>query len=296
MQTLFLKIGALAAAVFMIPLTSTAQKLPRRKIFLKEELVEISGLTQTQRGDSTFFWAHNDGQNPAEIFKLNSKLKVVEKISHPRWINRDWEAITSDPAGNLYLGDFGNNLNSRRDLRIYIFNPTTRALDSILFEYPDQQQFPPPAGNRNFDCEAMVWHRDSLHLFSKNRFLSNFYCKHYSLPTRAGRAVAQLRDSIFLKKQVVTDAAVSPDGRTLLLTSYFFEKKMGFFPKSRAVVWRFEGFSGSAFFAGKLSRRRLRQFLLARQVEAVCFFSGSRILLGNERMAFNRAALRLLRD
>jgi sugar lactone lactonase YvrE len=33
--------------------------------------------------------------------------------------NIDWEDITKDKDGNLYVGDFGNNDNERKDLCIY---------------------------------------------------------------------------------------------------------------------------------------------------------------------------------
>ncbi len=292
MTSMVCKITRLVALLFMIPLTFEAQKLPPRKVFLPKNLKEISGITPSFGSGKMEFWALNDSDNPAVLFHFSDDFSKVEKFSNPKFQNRDWEALASDPAGNLYIGDFGNNFHRRRDLKIYIFNKKTNSLDSLEFVYPDQKQFPPLPGHRNFNCEAMVFWRDSLHLFSKNDFDGNFFTKHYALPARPGKFTAQLLDSIFLKKRVVTDAAISRDGQTLALTTYYYGMKWKIIPQSGATVWFFDGFSGSRFFSGKVSKQKIRKFLLARQVEAVCHFDKNVWLVGNEKMFFNRASLR----
>ena len=117
--------------------------------------------------------------------------------------NTDWEDLTHDNNGNLYIGEFGNNANKRRDLKIYIYNLRTQDLDSILYAYPDQTQFPPAPEYRNFDMEGFFWHQDRLHIFSKNKFRKgNYYTKHYTLSAQAGEQNLQLRDSILLKNRI----------------------------------------------------------------------------------------------
>lgn len=270
-----------ALAVLFLPLALFAQNqnLPRRTK-LPAELKEVSGMVRTASGD---LWMLNDSRNPPILFRYDpvaGKLLETRRLPVP---NRDWEDLTTDPAGNLYVGDVGNNRNARRDLRIYRYHPATGQLDSILLRYPDQKAFAPTSDRWwNFNCEAMVWFNDSIHLFSKNSFKGNFYTKHYVVPARPGNYTAELRDSICLKNRVVTGAALSRDGQTLALTGYIIGKKLGFLPSTKASVFYFTGFSGSHFLKGKAVRKKLPKFLIARQFESVTQWDGDCWVVANE--------------
>ncbi len=250
-------------------------------------------------------WLLNDSRNPPELFLFDPiSGKLLETRRLPA-LNRDWEDLTHDPAGNLFIGDIGSNRNARRNLRIYRYNPVSGALDSILFRYPDQQAFPPAdERNWNFNCEAMVWFQDSLHLFSKNSFKGNGYTKHYVLPAQPapgapGTApieyVAILRDSFLIKDRVVTGATLSLDGKTLALTAYIVRKKWGFLPHTQADVFFFSGFPGSNFFKGKKTRKRLPKFMIFRQFESVTHWGGRWWLVANERQASQKPSVWRLR-
>jgi hypothetical protein len=251
-----------------------------RRTGLPSVLREVSGMVRTPAGD---LWLLNDSKNPPEIFRFDPITKKLLETRRLPVANRDWEDLAADEQGNLYIGDIGNNRNARRDLRIYRYNPVTQRLDSILYRYPDQQAFA-PAEERdwNFNCEAMVFFRDSIHLFSKNSFKGNFYTKHYVLPAQPGNYVAELRDSICLKNRVVTGAALSRDGKTLALTGYIIGKKLGFLPHTKASVFYFSDFAGSDFLHGKLERKRLPKFLIARQYESVTQWEGDCWVVANE--------------
>src|SRR5580765_6062131 len=137
----------------------------------------------------------------------------------------------------------------------------------ITFHYPDQKQFPPPPSNWNFDCEAFFHRGDSLYLFSKN--LSNpndGYSKMYRLPDKTGDYKAELIDSIYLNEPV-TSADISPDGKTIVLLTYF-------------SLWVFRDFIGSNFFGGKVFQFPLKGFT---QKEAVCFAGDHNLLITDER-------------
>ncbi len=234
----------------------------------------------TPSGD---LWMLNDSKNPPELFRFDPKAgKLLETRKLPV-TNRDWEDLTIDPQGNLYIGDIGNNRNARKDLRVYRYNPATGSLDSILYRYPDQEAFA-PANERdwNFNCEAMVFFKDSLHLFSKNSFKGNFYTKHYVIPAQPGNYVAELRDSICLKNRVVTGAALSRDGKVFSLTGYIIGKKLGFLPYTKASVFYFTDFKGSDFLHGKQTRKRLPKFLIARQYESITQWEDDCWLVANE--------------
>jgi hypothetical protein len=261
---------------------------------LPAELKEISGMTRLPNGD---LWLLNDSHNPPILFRFDPlQKKVLERRTLPV-PNRDWEDLSSDAKGNLFIADFGNNNNKRKDLCIFKYNPKTGALDSINFVYPDQRAFP-PADKRdwNFNGEALVFFHDSLHLFSKNVFKGNFVCKHYVLPAQPGRYVATLRDSILLQDRVVTGAGISADGKTLALTAYVFGKRWGFLPYTKCSVFYFTGFPGSQFFKGKKRIQRLPHFLIARQYESISQWKGNIWLVGNEGRRPQRQAIRRIKQ
>jgi hypothetical protein len=275
MNPVFRLLPFLFAPVFLF---SQNKKLPRRTD-LPPVLKEVSGMARLPNGD---LWLLNDSKNPPELFRFDPLAgKLLETRRLPVQ-NFDWEDLASDPAGNLYIGDFGNNYNRRRNLRIFRYNPATGALDSIEFRYPDQQAFPPAReADWNFNCEALVF-RDSLHLFSKNAFKGNFYTKHYVLPAQPGDYVAELRDSVRLKNRVVTGAAISRDGRTLALTGYIIGKRWGFVPFTKASAMFFSGYAQSNFLRGKQRWKRLPKLLIAKQFESITQWEGEKWLVANE--------------
>ena len=251
-----------------------------KRIPLPPALKEISGMTILPNGD---MWLLNDSHNPPDLFKFDPVEKKILAVRHLPVQNFDWEDITSDHQGNLYIGDFGNNYNCRQNLRILVYNPATGYLDSIQFHYPDQKAFPPARQEDwNYNCEALVFFRDSLHLFSKNAFSGNFFTKHYVLPARPGNFTAELRDSLQLKNRVVTGAALSKDGLTLALTGYIIKTKLGFLPFTRASALFFTGFNEGYFLSGKIQRRRLPKFIFARQFESITPWNKTQWLVANE--------------
>jgi len=266
--------------VFTPALLFAQHKKISRRTALPPALKEVSGMTLLPNGD---LWLLNDSHNPSDLFRFDPIEGKLLETRHLPVQNFDWEDLTGDPAGNLYIGDFGNNYNRRRNLRIFIYNPATGALDSIQFRYPDQTAFPPArTEDWNFNCEAFVFYKDSLHLFSKNVFKGNFFTKHYVLPAKAGEYVATLRDSVRLNNRVVTGAAISKDGQTLALTGYIIGKKLGFLPYTRASAMFFSDYSGSNFLRGKQRWKRLAKFLISRQFESITQWDDTRWLAANE--------------
>jgi WD40 repeat protein len=273
----------------IIPMVMPAQPRISR---LPATLKEVSGMTRTQNN----LWLLNDSGNSSDIFLYDVSKKTVLKTIRLPMKNHDWEDLAHDPSGKLYIGDFGNNLNARKNLQINIFDPSTGDLDSIKFAYPDQKAFPPGATKDwNFNCEAMVWFQDSLHLFSKNVFDGNGVCKHYVLPAKAGAQVPVLRDSIVIKNRVVTGAALSNDGRSLLFTSYIIKRKYGIWPYTRGSLISFTGFAGSSFFKGTMKRKKLRKFLVLRQYESLTEWSPGVWLVANEGRGPYRQRIKRIR-
>ncbi|MCB9052305.1 MAG: hypothetical protein H6556_22955 [Lewinellaceae bacterium] len=278
--------------ILSIPLLS--QDFPKKKKHrLPEELPEVSGLYLASP-DS--LWWLNDGEHPAELYLTDGKGTLLRKVPVPRAINRDWEDLTADGRGNLYIGDFGNNLNRRQDLAIYIFNPASGKLDSIRFHYPDQQAFPPQARNWNFDMEAFFWFQDSLHLFSKNRLhQGNYYTKHYTIPASPGAYEAVLRDSLYLKKRVVTAAAISPDGQSVALLAYWFKPLLGFIPLTPADIFILTDFTGSRFLDGTLKRQKAARCFWPTQFEALDYLNPASVWIASERTILYKQKMKMRR-
>jgi len=261
----------------------------KKRIKLPEELKEVSGMVRMSDG---ILWMHNDSRNPSILFRFDPiNDLIVEKRTLPI-PNRDWEDITTDPFGKLYIGDFGNNGNARKNLRIYTYQPADQAFDSILFTYPDQKAFPPSdERDWNFNCEAMVFWKDSLHLFSKNAFKGNFVCKHYVLPAKPGSYNALLRDSMVIPKHVITGAALIADGQTLALTGYVIGKKWGFIPISKASIMFFSDAPEGHFLKGKFQKQKLPKCFVARQYESVTMVEDGVWLVANEGRGPQRQSL-----
>jgi hypothetical protein len=184
---------------------------------LAAEINECSGTIVSSAGNTAALFHINDSGGKPVIYQTDLLGAMENCIPVPYADNRDWEDITRDDNGNFYIGDFGNNGNRRKDLRIYKYNTEQKSTTIIEFSYPDQHGFPPVKDSLNFDCEALFWYKNHLYLFSKNR--GDKYVKLYRLKEEGGTQVAELTDKTYLSG-MITGAAVSPDGKTFALISY----------------------------------------------------------------------------
>lgn len=233
---------------------------------LPSEVTETSGL---ENGPNGCLWTHNDSGNGATLYCVDTTCTIVRTVSITDATNSDWEDLTKDDQGNMYIGDFGNNALSRTDLRIYIVPAIDAAVgsaavsDTILFSYPDQLNFPPAGNYGNFDMEAMVCYNDSLYLFSKDRSNpSTGYTKRYRLPTDGGTYIAELIDSFetghtsFIFS--ISAADLSEDNSQLVLLN-------------SDRLWLFSNYSGSDFFGGNVAELEFGSFT---QKEGIVFRNG----------------------
>jgi len=253
------------------------------------DLRESSGIVASRRHPGVF-WSHNDSGDTARLFAFRRDGGAVyppdtaeyHGIDVAAAANRDWEDITTDDAGQLYIGDIGNNGNARTDLAIYVVpepDPATvehaAATRRIAYAYPDQPELPAPAGQRNFDAESLFWADGTLWILSKD---------YDDLKTRLYRFGALRSDGVNVPDKVgefeaggmVTGADASPDGTRLAFTGYRAEQIDG---RQQVVgfLWVFERAPGGGFFEGRSWHRRF----LAGQVEAVAW-DGDALVLTNE--------------
>ncbi len=241
----------------------------QRAATLDRVLSECSGLCPSPWSDHLL--ALNDSGGKAEIYEITRDGELVETHPVPDAVNRDWEEITTDPPGNVYIGDFGNNSNRRKDLTIYKYigggtSPSRTSAghtQKITFRYADQDF---SAGEkREYDCEAFFWANDSLYLFTKSWEKGVKICRMYVLPDRPGDYEATPRDEVFFKAQI-TGAAISPDKNRFALISY-------------GKIFLFGIENGKVDFRSPLACIKIAR----KQTEAIMFEDANTLLFTNEQ-------------
>ena len=255
--------------------------IPFEKITnLSSTIEETSGITK----DGEAFWTLNDGGNSNEIFKIDSQGKIIHRVKATGSKNTDWEELTADST-HLFIGNFGNNVGTRKDLKIYglsldsLSAKRAKVQVEINFNYTDQKVFP-GTYDHNFDCEAMISYGDSLYLFSKS--WKDEDCMIYRLPKSQGSYGLSAIDR-FDTKGVITAAAISPKEDRLCLLGYNFTA--GVFDP---FIWIFSDFEGSDFFDGQSVRYNMDS---KRQMEAVDWVDDSTLYITAEGEGAGSASL-----
>jgi len=239
---------------------------------------ESSGVVASRKHPG-LLWTMNDSGGDPILFLSDSAGRSLGAFTIPSARNVDWEALGRGPCDGgecLYIGDIGDNSERRRSVTLYrvpepdplspprdgIASPST----SIRVEYPDQAH----------DVEALFVEPDgSVILITKGR---NGAVLTYRVPA-SGWALASTSRAVRVDSlpiaanlplgRVVTDAAISPDGRLVAVRTY---RELWFFTRSDD---------------GHLSLDPTRPVCdltgLQRQGEAVDWWQGDTLVLTSER-------------
>lgn len=181
-------------------------------------LSETSGLMRFNQS----IYVHNDSGGETALYAIDTLSGDVGSATFlNNATNVDWEDITRDDS-YTYVGDFGNNLGNRTDLKIYKLSndnldQVTGIFEVIEFSYPEQSDFSEQLFTTNFDAEALVSWGDDLLLFTKN--WGNQKTNVYRIPKIAGVHEAELLTEIEVDG-FITGACYDPLGDYSILTGY----------------------------------------------------------------------------
>ena len=239
---------------------------------LPKTMIEVSGMALDQ--EDNLLWMVNDSGNKSILYGLSADGEIRKELDIDAK-NHDWEDLTTDDKGNIYIGDFGNNSNKRKNLRILKvkeknFRDSSIEPTKISFYYPDQDKFPPKKSKLYFDCEAFFYLDEHLYLFTKSR-VDNHYGRTslYKIPAKKGHHKAKYLDSFETCKEKgcwVTSADINSNKNKIALLT---EKG----------VYVFSDFKEDDFFKGRLTSY---QFNTITQKESVVFINDSTLFIADE--------------
>lgn len=155
-------------------------------------ITQASGLALDPNGTS--YWTHNDQGNPStSLFKFlpstgNTMVTLQKEVDILNVTNLDWEDLTKDNDGNVYVCQIGKNCNANSDPlecpNRFVYKIHKVPLSTL--NHPDSSSVTPqtyyfkyPLTGYDLDncqsddtvfvnSEAAIWHEGALYLFTKN--------------------------------------------------------------------------------------------------------------------------------
>lgn len=235
--------------------------------FLKIKKYRVGYLDNKVRENSglSFFdgklYTFNDSGNEPELFEIDKYSGNILNVLKVNAKNKDWEALAND-GRNFYIGDFGNNGGTRKDLEIYKVPFQNGSLENdsvkiISFYYPEQTEFVPKYTDNDFDAEAMIYLNGKLHIFTKE--WTSKSTSHYIIDPEISEKQKAEKIESYKTNFVVTDA-------------YYFDKKLylvGYTKKTEVFLDIFNETEPGIFFKSKPKHYYLGSALSIGQIEGI---------------------------
>ena len=260
--------------LFDLPEMQTVSLTPVGQIKNKE-ISEASGLIKS-RTYPNVYWTHNDSGGKTRLYALsfddNDDLSISAQIDLKDVKNQDWEDISIDRHGKLYVSDTGNNSQGREIVSFYVVSEKSKTgqAKEYKFKFPDYQK---PVKYDNFDCEAMFHYKEKLYLLTKHR--DDAKTKLYRFDELQQDVVmAPEKLYTFDIGGMVTSADMSAKETQLAVLTY-------------NSVWLFKNFKEDKFFSGDVYFLPIS----ARQCEAICFDNEEELIITNEQREVFRLAI-----
>jgi hypothetical protein len=145
---------------------------------------EASGIVASRRNPGVYFWLRDGGPDKPGRPRTALWGLRIDESGQPGAVhgdalfpafpvtgasNVDWEALTIDDAGDLWIGQLGaNDCRSRQGLhRVAEPDPATESTLPVLATYDLRFPDNPKSGCRTYNSEAMFWIDGHLYLFAK---------------------------------------------------------------------------------------------------------------------------------
>lgn len=226
-----LLLGAAACAPPSLPFARLAG------LVTSSQLNEISGLAASHVHDGVL-WATNDGENPARLYAISRRGRLLARYEVEGVGNEDWEDLASfelDGRRYLLLADTGDNGGRRRGFSLHVFEEPARLANgklkpawTIRARWPD--------GPRDCEAVAVDAAAGQVLLVSKKRVPPELFSLPLADPRgavvearRIGRlaGVPQVSEDLRRKDpklaalfSQVTAADIAPDRRSLAVLTY----------------------------------------------------------------------------
>ena len=224
-------------------------------------ITECSGIVRGM-ADTNVFWVHNDGPRP-RLFGIRRTGGLVAEFPVLDAPMRDWEDITSDGDGHLYLADIGNNNAERPQIAVHQINePLVKdsgkpvpVIRTWRLRFPKEP----------FDGESIFIWKDHGYLISK--VFDDARAGLYRFPLSAENPVTLEFITDLDITTPVTGAAISRHGT-----------RLGVIGHSGAYVLRI---GGDPMTAGSAKDERIR--FKEQRIEGCCFVEEGLLAVSENR-------------
>ncbi|RYH75780.1 hypothetical protein EVU94_02130 [Flavobacteriaceae bacterium 144Ye] len=211
---------------------------------------------------SNLIWVIEDAGNKNNLYGLNPNGNIIKDIDISNAENIDWEDLTSDSDGNIYIGDFGNNKGKRKTFTIYKVKNPANIVDKTTAEIITIEM---PKKLKDEDYESFFLLNNYFYLFTKES--GSF--KVVKVANKIGKQKAELVTEFNLegKHNKITSADISNDGKTVVLLNH-------------DKLWKITGFNSDNFFKGTIEAQ---YFDHNSQKEGICFKDQNTVYISEER-------------
>lgn len=217
--------------------TSVPYRAPTTLATLRDRAIHESSGLVASRTTPGAYWTHNDSGDGPFIYAIDTRGETRGIFRVAGAEARDWEDIAGGPGPQrgrsyLYIGDIGDNRNSRPEVVVYrvpepaltdasrgftkVRPGVTERAETIRLKYPDGSH----------DAEALLVHPTTGNVYIVTKVtIVNPTVYEAVAPFTTGKLVTMKRigevrvPSIF--GGIITGGSISPDGRRVALCDYF---------------------------------------------------------------------------
>ncbi|MFY0630323.1 MAG: SdiA-regulated domain-containing protein [Flavobacteriaceae bacterium] len=264
------------------------------KADLPKTLEEVSGIQYDQSRDA--FWMLNDSGNKPSVFLVTEKGKILRELKIDAH-NNDWEDITMDEEGNLYVGDFGNNANKRKNLHILkikkedLDSKKKIQVEKIYFSFPEQKKFPPKKKKMYYDVEGFFEWNGSFYIFTKSRVKNEIGRTFLYRVTNIQDYRPKKAYGVF-EAELISDFTTCPDEYCWITAADITKDGKKVVLLNHKSAWVFTNFTGDNFFSGEAKEY---PFGHESQKESITFKNSSTIYVADEENRMGGRNLYLLK-